>query len=488
MSEQAGTLSPWRQVFENSAWALVVVSPHDGKIEEVNRAYAEMHGYGRHELLGKPVIATISEESRLILPSRAKEIARSGHVVFESRQIRKDGSKFTALADTIAIRDKSGRVAYLAAHVHDISDMKKSEEHLRRSERHFRALAELPPQILWAADKMGQVNYLSTQWYDYTGIDAKRVGVSEALEKATHPEEIPRLREIWKKGVREGKPVEFEYRLKRRDGNYSWQLARAVPVRDGAGRITAWFGTTVDIDHQRRTIDRLQHDQRIREQVVSTLAHDLRNPLTAAKVAAQLLMKDLANSSANTALLEKVLSNIGRVDQMIVDLLDASRIRAGLELPIQMEYCDLRCEIDNTLEEFVLVHGPRFVLKATNAPLMGLWSCKDIRRILENLLQNAVKYGDRKTPITIEVSDGDGLHAQIAVHNQGKSIAPEDLSKIFDRFRRAGASEKGESEGWGIGLTLVRGIAEAHGGYVTVESSEEKGTTFTVTLPKRRES
>jgi signal transduction histidine kinase len=109
--------------------------------------------------------------------------------------------------------------------------------------------------------------------------------------------------------------------------------------------------------------------------------------------------------------------------------------------------------------------------------------CDDdgVQRIIENLGSNAAKYGADETPITITLSKTSD-RAEIAVHNEGNPIEPNDLPSIFKPYRRTGAAEAAGQKGWGIGLALVKGITEAHGGTVTVESNS-MGTTFLVSLP-----
>jgi signal transduction histidine kinase len=124
------------------------------------------------------------------------------------------------------------------------------------------------------------------------------------------------------------------------------------------------------------------------------------------------------------------------------------------------------------------MNGDRFILM-TEKSIEGDWSKKGIRRIIENLCSNAIKYGEPHRPITVSVLQESGL-AAIEIHNEGRPIPAEDLPTLFDQYRRTESAERGGQRGWGLGLTLVRGIAEAHGGRVSVESSMARGTTFRV--------
>jgi signal transduction histidine kinase len=170
-----------------------------------------------------------------------------------------------------------------------------------------------------------------------------------------------------------------------------------------------------------------------------------------------------------------------RADRMITDLLDASRVEAGEQLPLKLEPCDLRRVAVEVCEELSLRHGNRFVLESTGSTT-GFWSRDALRRVLENLLSNAVKYGDPQAAITTRIVGVDE-HVLLSVHNHGTIIPAEEQQHLFQAFRRAGAAQASGMRGWGLGLTLVQGLVEAHGGMVKVESYPKEGTTFTVDLP-----
>jgi len=176
----------------------------------------------------------------------------------------------------------------------------------------------------------------------------------------------------------------------------------------------------------------------------------------------------------------KIDANIDRADRMIRDLLDANRLRANERLPLRLGSCDLGDLARVLVEELSTIHGERFILELEEG-VRGIWDAEELRRALWNLAINAVKYGEAGKPVTISVKRI-GWEAQLSVHNYGV-IAAEDQGRLFDPFTRARQAETGGQTGWGLGLTLVRGCAEAHGGKVTVHSSAASGTTFTLHLP-----
>lgn len=227
--------------------------------------------------------------------------------------------------------------------------------------------------------------------------------------------------------------------------------------------------------------ERLREERKLREQYVHMLTHDLRGPLTAAKAAMQLILRRPGNLDLLLSLGARVLGNIERMDRMITDLLDAAKIRAGGGLMLKMEEFDLVPCVREVVEECRTIYGERVLLDAP-AELKGFWNGASLQRSLENLIHNAAKYGSPNGPITVTLEKL-GDRVGLSVHNVGTPIAPEEQKRLFAPFHRARGAQTDGKTGWGLGLLLVSGIAKAHGGQVRVESSRERGTTFTLEMP-----
>ena len=224
----------------------------------------------------------------------------------------------------------------------------------------------------------------------------------------------------------------------------------------------------------------LEIERELRERFVAALTHDLRTPLTAAKMSAQMLTR----KEGDVGFVKKMANRIGdcmdRADSMIRDLLDASRIKAGESMVMDITEVDLNALAAEVIEDLTSVHGDRFVLDAPDL-VRGHWDPEAIRRILENLSGNAVKYG-ALAPVTLRLKQK-GEEVAIQVHNEGEPIPEASQARLFEPFQRGTTVIGNAQKGWGIGLTLVKGLAEAHGGNVSLVSNAAEGTTFTVRVP-----
>jgi signal transduction histidine kinase len=215
---------------------------------------------------------------------------------------------------------------------------------------------------------------------------------------------------------------------------------------------------------------------------MSLIAHDLRGPLSAAKMNAQVLMRHPERLDERRELADKIDRHLTRTDRMIRDLLEASRMRAGEPLPLHLDVCDLAAVAREVRAELAETFGDRFVLDAVPG-VRGVWSADNLRRSLWSLGSHAVKYGASDDAIKITVRPRPGGGALAYVHYWGAPLSSAEQALLFEPFTPTASVKVGAQLGWGLGLTLVRACMEAHGGGITVMSSTESGTTFTLELP-----
>ncbi len=362
----------------------------------------------------------------------------------------------------------------------DITDEKRAEAALKDSMERFRTLAESLPQLVWKSDLEGFANFFNHRWHEYSGLSFSE-SEGQGWHQAIHPEDRP----LWEKAkaeVQHSGRFAIEQRIRRHDGVYRWHLVKGAGIeKESLGVPSVIIGSCTDIEELKLIQNRLQEEKEMRERFTNALAHDLRNPIAAARMSLELAIDMRDEHDSRERVLSRAIGSLSRTDKMIENLLDANRINAGEKLSFEISECNLPVIIHSTIEDLTVVHSDRFIYRGPEE-LKGYWSCDGLRRVIENLCNNAIKYGFEETPVTISlVATDDSI--QLKVHNYGEPISKEDQAKLFEIFTRATTSTK-NIRGWGIGLSLVKGIAEAHGGQVFVESAPVIGTTFTVEIPR----
>jgi signal transduction histidine kinase len=216
----------------------------------------------------------------------------------------------------------------------------------------------------------------------------------------------------------------------------------------------------------------------LRERFVAGLAHDLRNPLASASMAADLIALSSVEPKTRE-LAGRISDNLARMDGMINDLLDTVVFQAGARMRLHLETFDMLALAREVVDQLGPLEGG---VVLTGEAATGIWDRRAIKRALENLIGNAVKYRAQGTPVRIQVAS---LQERMiaTVHNEGEPIPPGQAELVFQLFRRSASVEEGGKPGWGLGLPFVRAVAESHGGSVGFDSASERGTTFVIDLP-----
>lgn len=215
------------------------------------------------------------------------------------------------------------------------------------------------------------------------------------------------------------------------------------------------------------------------------VAHDLRNPLSALKMSNAVIAPDrpLPPEDRVRQTFTRVQRQVERLERMVFDLLDAARIESG-KLDLRLEATDLREVVNSSVELFAPTTARhQLVVEAPDEPLMVSCDAVRLEQVLNNLISNAIKYSPKGGTVRASLSR-DGGCARLSVTDEGVGIGPEDIDRIFDPFRRTGASKEMVS-GVGLGLYVAKRIVEGHGGRIVVTSMPGRGSTFTVELPVR---
>ncbi len=259
-----------------------------------------------------------------------------------------------------------------------------------------------------------------------------------------------------------------------------------IDYGDGQFRILATPKEVTEKVFARKKLEQslveLEVEKELREKFVSALTHDLRTPLAVIKLSAQVLKMKNVDAQALNKSVHRILSNTDRADRMIHNLLDANRLKANEGLSVVAQECQLEEVIEYAINDLEDLYGKRFVIDNSIGKIKVYWDNMAVHRLIENLASNAIKYGSENTPVTIRIKrDGDWL--EVRVHNLGNPISAEDQKLLFHTYQRTECAKASKQKGWGIGLSLVQGLAQAHSGSISLESCADHGTSFIVRLP-----
>ncbi len=227
----------------------------------------------------------------------------------------------------------------------------------------------------------------------------------------------------------------------------------------------------------RASADALRAEAELRERFVAILSHDLRTPLQTIGLGAQSLERDDLDARTKRTL-ARIADSSARMNRLIEEMLDFTRLRRG-GMPIHPVPGELAGIVQTALGEIATANPSRHVHVHVEGDTAGTWDADRITQILTNLVGNAIQHGAVDAPVHITVT-GHPCAVTLAVHNAGAPIPADVMAYIFEPFRRASK----RVIGLGLGLYIVREIARAHGGDVTVTSNDDDGTTFLVTFPR----
>ncbi len=259
---------------------------------------------------------------------------------------------------------------------------------------------------------------------------------------------------------------------------------RSEPARDSHGAVHRWIWTSSDIDDQRQLQLGLERQRDLEQHLMGIVSHDLRNPLQAIALCAEALGQLDTLDAAAARFVLRIQAATQRAAQMISDLLDFTQARLGGGLNIVRRSADLNDVVRGVLDELEATQPTRVLTTTFGGDGRGDFDVDRIAQLLHNLLTNACKYSPEGSAVSVETV-AEPQWFSLIVRNLGPPIDPVMLPRIFEPMQRAthaATDRRGRSVG--LGLYIVQQIAAGHGGTVTVVSTEQDGTRFTVRLPR----
>jgi PAS domain S-box-containing protein len=366
----------------------------------------------------------------------------------------------------------------------DITERRRAEELQRETETRFRQLADQAPVLIWT-NSLDGCEYVNREYLRFVGRTLDEVrGMGWA--SAVHPDDLEEYVGSYQRAVAQRQPFDAQFRFRRADGEYRWLKSAGLPRLTPDGSLLGFVGCSFDITDVKEAIEALQESDRRKDEFLATLAHELRNPLAPLRnglTILRLTLDDQAGVEKTLSVMDRQLAHLVR---LIDDLIDVSRISRG-KIDLRRERIDLVA----TVVEAAAVVRPRleaerrdFVMELPTGPLWVDGDATRLAQVVANLLDNAVKFTGEEGRVRLRLArDGDA--AAITVEDNGVGIAESMLDRIFDMFTQLDRPlDRVQQGGLGIGLTLVKRLAELHGGSVTASSEGlGRGSRFVVRLP-----
>jgi len=378
----------------------------------------------------------------------------------------------------------------------------------KQEEKRIESMVDALPLMAWTAKPDGALYYFNRRWYEYTG-QTPEEAAGDGWATTMPPDTEESVFARWHYSLTHKVPYEVECRYRRHDGEYRWHIARAEPIKNEAGELLYWLGTSTDIHDQKSLSDQLEKKVEERtvelsnanlallrsneelERFASVASHDLKEPLRKIQVFSDLLQQPSPRNAEAT--IKKIREASNRMMTLIDDLLEFSSLNrspGGFEkVDLNQILQEIRQDLEVALEEkgAFISSDPLPTIKGVSYQLNQLFS---------NLIGNAIKYSKANEAPRIQIRsrlaspqevgglsnlDSQKAYHLIRIEDNGIGFKEEDAERIFTIFQRLHSRDT--YAGTGVGLAVCRKVAHNHGGEIYASSTPDKGSCFTVLLP-----
>ncbi|MGZ3840298.1 MAG: chemotaxis protein CheB [Flavisolibacter sp.] len=432
---------------------------------------------------------------------------------------KKDGSYAMILDRGTVLLDEEGMPYRMLGAMMDMTETEAAAQKLKETnhELHdlieeFRFVTDFMPQMVWSTGPGGDYDFYNKGWYDYTGLSEKATR-EKGWEQVVHPEDLEPVRRTWQSSMASGHTFEMEYRMKSKDGQYRWFLARAVPQKNEKGNVLKWFGTFTDVHDQKSMSDILE--QKVKErteklqeinleleasnnellQFASIASHDLKEPLRKIHMFSNLIRERYHKEFPQEALgyMDRIIRASARMTKLINDLLAFTRLSGES----RFEETDMNVIVDEVLSDLeLLISEKNADFEIDELPEAEIIRAQ-MRQVFQNIISNALKFSRADVPPFVKITairvsglsfndgfDEQGAYCRITIQDNGIGFDNQYAEKIFTIFQRLHGWEK--YDGTGIGLAITKKIIEKHGGIITAKSHEGQGASFIIVIPLKQ--
>lgn len=473
--------------FRASPHALIIATMGEGRLVEVNDNVCRLTGYSREELLGHTVDELKIWNDQNFRLRMAKILWEKGRIDNKELDWRTRSGKVHTMLMSAEIAEIGGKKCIVAS-ANDISYLKKIEHNLRTSEERFYKAFNSSPGILSistvADGTFLEINDSFTRIFGYTRDEAignNSISLKIWVDPAERVDMIHQLKE-------QGRVSNVEYHHRVKSGEIRTFLFSAERIEfDGKPCVLAFNNDITDykkMKAQAQEVANLRELERLRTELFANVSHELRTPLASIKGFTTMLIdyEKRLGVKEKREYLETIDKNTDRMVELIEQLLEMSRLGSGL-LSIKKSPTNVISLCRSVITE-ARVRAPeyKFTLDIPSKLPPVDMDDRRIHQVLDNVLDNSVKYSDAGTEIAIAVRKA-GKDILFSVTDHGVGIAEKDLPRLFQRMFHGAQKQKTGFVGAGLGLSICKGLVEAHGGKIWVESQEGVGTRCYFTLP-----
>lgn len=474
-----------------------------GRFTAVNRAWEQLSGRNRRDVLGKTHQDFTNEgetlSADLVDHDLTKTDFSTSNADYEVNEVfisNADGQPFETIISKQVLRRADGAIDGLIGTITDISQKKKLEQELAQQREQLDLVIRSSQQGIWDIElKPGGRTYFSERFFEMLGYRSQSQLTSTDWRAQLHPEDVERFGQEMVRHFKKETPFfDCEVRVRKQSGEYIWIRARAVAQFNSEGRTTRFVGSISDISDSkavesamREANVRIVEAARAKEAFLATMSHEIRTPLNGVLGMAGLLSETPLNDEQRDYI-RLIRASGDTLLRLIDDVLDFSKIESGrmtLEaIPVEIitvveEAFDLVAEKARE-KQIALIYDIR-----EDVPFYILGDGTRIRQILLNMLSNALKFtehGEIKLTITAKRTSDGKLELEGRVKDTGIGIPADQLAKLFQPFTQADASTTRKYGGTGLGLAIIRRLTQLMNGDVRAESEEGQGSTFIFTI------
>ena len=466
------------KAFNASANLVAINKLKDGTFLEVNDNFTRLTGYTRKEAIGhnaSDLQLWADEDEHVRLVDELKNNIKVRNM--EIRIRNKTGEILTGLYSSEPIFI-NGEECYLHT-ITDITEQRQSQEILQTVSHNS------PLGIYIVQDE--KLQYTNPQFQKITGYSQTEL-LDRSLLSMVAMEDSDVVRSSTAFTIQESSPYPCEYRIISKNGQVKWVMQTVSPVRyDGKEAV---LGNIMDITERKyleRKVIEYEELNKLKSDLLATVSHELRTPLATIKGYSTMILDYFARLTPDEMkdYLVTVDSSTNRLAKLVDNLLDSSRMEAGL-LKLEKSPTDVRQLIQKVAAE-AKIRASHYKIRTSlsnNLPKLNI-DVKRIRQVLDNLIDNAVKYSPEETEVLISVKRSD-RELLFTIKDRGAGIPPEELTSIFDRMYRIEQRLISGVDGMGLGLYICQGLIEAHGGRIWAESKVGQGSAIHFALPAAR--